>query len=342
MRDLWDEITNVCRDCMLHTLHSPYANPLNVNTYNLRLQYRHPTTQCRISPETCKHSCVIPHLNAVRVAEFVNQYINDHQGIDAGYIACINYVNEPGIEEYSNASWMPDERAIFGQKYFQDGRLYSYALSLTVVAHEFGHKLIYETVKLTDQLGNQRLKGFEYKNESGALDESYADIFAILVANRNKTNISHWNWDIGHRFGENGGALRDLRCPMFYDQPEHIMDYHDLPSGEDASRYNDWGNVHTNSGIHNKAIYYLLTTKNELDEYLFDVSSATKLFYRALCELSRTDGFTESRQAFQAAAKSIFENEPDKMQRILNAIANAFDRVGINQPEINPPQSNTF
>ena len=37
----------------------------------------------------------------------------------------------------------------------------------------------------------------EYLGESGALNESYSDIFGVIVANIDQPDVKKWNWLIG-------------------------------------------------------------------------------------------------------------------------------------------------
>ena len=74
---------------------------------------------------------------------------------------------------------------------------YRFAKSLDVAAHEMSHGVIQNTANLT------------YQGESGALNESFADIFGILV-DRN-------DWQLGEEVVNPNifrtGALRDMQNP---------------------------------------------------------------------------------------------------------------------------------
>ena len=120
-------------------------------------------------------------------------------------------------------------------------------------------------------------------------------------------------------------ALRDLRRPERFDQPSHMDDYQKLPK----TAAGDWGGVHTNSGIHNKAAYNLLTAKDTQGKYLFKPREVAALFYLALTQnLSRTSRFGDSRRGVELAARSLFANKTNKQARF-KAVAKAFDKVGI-------------
>jgi Zn-dependent metalloprotease len=157
------------------------------------------------------------------------------------------------------------------------------------------------------------------------LEESYADIFAILIVNRNSENIDSWIWTIGDGFGMQGGPLRNLQDPSTCGQPNHYENYYELPENRDH------GGIHTNSGIHNQAAYFMLTYKDEHGHYIFNSESAKNLFYRALLNLKSNANFVQSRLALIKAAHIVFNS--DENETVLQAIGYAFDRVGVTTPD---------
>jgi bacillolysin/neutral peptidase B len=67
---------------------------------------------------------------------------------------------------------------------------------------------------------------------------------------------------------------------------------------------------------------------------LFSPREAAALFYIALTQyLSRTSGFSDSRRGVELAARTLFrDDDPPTQARKLNAVATAFDNVGISPP----------
>ena len=140
----------------------------------------------------------------------------------------------------------------------------SYAAVTDIVGHEFTHAV------------NANEADLIYENQSGALNESFADIFGYFVDNG--------DWTLGEgstgadppNSGVSGcvstAAIRDFSNPPCQNQPDHMQASMDglgtgifmLSSGEDPEcdkeddDYNDCGFVHTNSGIHNKAAFLVI------------------------------------------------------------------------------------
>ncbi|MEJ1089780.1 M4 family metallopeptidase [Microbacterium sp. Mu-80] len=159
---------------------------------------------------------------------------------DAG--AALNATVHYGID-YDNAFW-DGSRMVFGDG---DGEVFSgFTRSVTVIGHELGHGVI------------QSASGLVYQGQSGALNESIADVLGVLTEQHLKGQTADdASWLVGEGiFTEavQGRALRDMLNPgTAYDddelgrdpQPAHMRDYVDTTE--------DNGGVHINSGIPNRA-----------------------------------------------------------------------------------------
>jgi Zn-dependent metalloprotease len=263
-------------------------------------------------PDPWDPAAISAHANAADVADFLERVLM-RKGIDdegGPLISSINCVRRQGAQEWKNAAWISTQM-VYGQRLL-DGKLRSYAVARDVVAHEIFHGVTEHTARL------------DYFAESGALNESYSDIFGILISNAGNPDVETWNWQIGEELDSTGLPLRDLSDPEKFKQPAHMKDFKDLP----LTQAGDWGGVHTNSGIHNKAAHNLLTAKNG-DGYILDPTTVAKLFYITLTEqLSRTSGFSDSRRGVELVARSLFRNDPDRKGKMA-AVAKAFEDVGI-------------
>jgi bacillolysin len=243
---------------------------------------------------TVQAAAVDAHFNIALVYDYYKNNFNRNSYDNAG--AAIKSTVHFG-SRYNNAYWNGIQM-VYGDG---DGNTFS-ALSsaLDVVAHEFTHAVTEKTADL------------EYRSQSGALNESMSDVFGYF----GEGDVSDW------QMGEDcytpntpGDALRDLKDPTLYNQPDNMSAYVNKPETEAG----DWGGVHTNSGIPNKAFYLLASTIN-------DNSKTSKIYYRALTTyLTATSQFADARTALLQAATDLYGANGAEY----TAVANAFTQVGI-------------
>src|SRR3954447_17177687 len=146
-------------------------------------------------------------------------------------------------EEYPNAFW-DGRRMVFGDG---DGMLFTrFTRSLDVIGHELGHGVIEDEAALT------------YQGQSGALNESVADVFGSLVKQFTLgQDAAAADWLIGADLRGpdfHGAALRSMIAPgTAYDDP--VLGKDPQPDHMDGfvQTEEDNGGVHLNSGIPNKA-----------------------------------------------------------------------------------------
>ena len=265
------------------------------------------------NPPDWDGAAVSAHANTADVLKFLSTVLK-RNGIDnlGGAVrSSINCVEEDGTKEWDNATWWR-KQMMYGQSK-KNGKLISWAVAKDIVGHELTHGITDYTARI------------EYLGESGALNESLSDILGVIIANAKEADITKWNWRIGEGLMDDEPALRDMKKPEKFDQPSHMDNYLKLPKTENG----DWGGVHTNSGIHNKAAYNMLTAKDSKGNYLLKPREVAALFYLALTQnLSRTSRFGDSRRGVELAARSLFANKANKQERF-KAVAKAFDKVGI-------------
>ena len=113
-----------------------------------------------------------------------------------------------------------------------------------VVAHELAHGVIQHTA------------GLVYWYQSGAINESMADVVGELVdlADGTGSDAPELRWQLGEDLpAAAGGVTRDMADPPRFGQPDTtrsgLYDY--------AQDYDDNGAVHTNSGVPNKTAYLI-------------------------------------------------------------------------------------
>lgn len=224
---------------------------------------------------------------------------------------------------YNNSFWSDyHKQLVFGDG---DGfRWRPMAFALDIVAHELTHAVAGQTAR------------FVYSEEAGALDESFADVFATFISNEGKIK----NWEIGEGVYtpfHPGDALRDLSDPPRFGQPDHIDNYVRLAPGEIPDLHkNQAGYIHLNSGILNKAAYLTIKGGTHYGIKVKGISRARaeKIYYLALtaylcsATLSRWR-FREARYALLNACRQLYgEKGPEYA-----AIKNAWAAVGLGKPE---------
>jgi Zn-dependent metalloprotease len=296
----------------------------NVHTFDFG--FRDPTTDGGLPGDGCVNppdwapEAVSAHANAVAVADFLRTVllrdnIDDMGGVMVSTINCVVEEDSPGPKQWVNAFWSPDLRQMVYGQVLVDGELRSLSINVDVVAHEIFHGVTDSTARL------------EYQFQSGALNESYSDIFGTIVANRGADDARQWDWELGERLLPGNRPFRDLSDPTLFDQPAHMDDYQDLPN----TQAGDWGGVHVNSGIHNKAAFLVLTSEDDAGHLVMTPDEVAAVFYLALSQrLSQTSQFIDSRNAVVASARTLFRAaSEDERDRKIAAIEAAFSAVGI-------------
>jgi len=171
-----------------------------------------------------------------------------------------------------------------------------------VVAHEWGHAY------------NQYTANLIYSYESGALNESFSDIWGETIdllnnyqddgeddSVRTESTVTN-RWQIGEDATAFGGAIRDMWDPTIFGHPNKIT----------ASNYwcetGDNGGVHINSGIPNRA-YALIVDGGSFNGQTITGLGFTKaahIFWRAQSEyLTQTSGFSTFADAIDASTNDL-------------------------------------
>ncbi len=254
-------------------------------------------------------AAVSAHANMALVYDYFSTTHN-RQGVTGdGTMKSVIHVTDGG-ESAAVAAW-GGTYAYFGDGDETSG---SQAAALDGVAHEMTHGVIESTVNL------------EYVFQSGALNESFADIFGVLIDSD--------DWQIGEDVDSPdwvpSGAIRDLSDP--HNGAEHLEDgWQPAHMNEFIPADIDWdnGGVHINSGIPNHAAYLLAEAIGR--------EQAGEIYYRILDAgyLGQRSEFTDCRLAAERAAIDVFGDDSPQLQ----AVRNAYDAVGIVAPgdPVEPP-----
>ncbi len=238
-------------------------------------------------------AAVSAHWNAIQSHDYfrATHGRNAIDGKGGNIISFFNVAEEDG-GPMDNAFWNG-----FAMWYGAGNTLFfNLARALDIGAHEMGHGVIENTANL------------EYQNESGALNESFADIFGACV--------DRGNWLIGEEAVRPGATpfncLRDMQFPKRGSpaQPEHLSEKYTGPL--------DNGGVHINSGIVNRAFVLFATNP------AVGLDKAERVYYKALRDyLVKSSQFVDARLAVIQAATDLYGSA------VANAAANAFSTVGI-------------
>ncbi|HBL06633.1 MAG TPA: hypothetical protein DDZ33_06890 [Clostridium sp.] len=248
-------------------------------------------------------SPVSAHHNAGKVISFYKNVFQrdslDNNGMDVHSFTHFDL-------NYNNAFWSGGVM-IYGDG---DGEEFTYLSGdLDVVGHEMTHGVIEYTADLA------------YHNQSGALNESMADVFGVLISTYDKYNVANrgtWkfdsaDWVVGDDIytpNIQGDALRSLKDPTLYGQPAHMTEYYELADTKDE----DWGGVHINSGIPNKAAYNIAKS--------IGMDKTARIYYRALTQYMHADtNFQQAAYCLVQAAADLYGKGSNEITVIKNSFA---------------------
>ena len=182
-------------------------------------------------------------------------------------------------QSYDNAYWDVDERFLA----FGDGNgktTGDYTQALDLIAHELTHGVVAATAKLDGD------------DEPGALNESIADVFGVLIARRARTAPANPDWILGRDIflDPKNAGLRSLANPHSFDRNGRVFPakYSEkLARGAKCSPANDGCEVHSNSLIPSHAAYLIAKELGDDD--------TARLYYLALTQrLAARDGFKQA------------------------------------------------
>ncbi len=206
---------------------------------------------------------------------------------------------------YVNAFW-DGARMTYGDG---NGTTYGPLVSIDICGHEITHGVTQFSANLT------------YSNESGALNESFSDIFGESIENYSKgTNDWLMSQDIGTPF-------RSMSNPKTYGDPDTYKGTNWYAGTADN------GGVHTNSGVQNKWFYILTAGASGTNDVgsAYNVTGlgiikAAQIAYRNLnVYLSASSNYSAARTgAIQSAIDLFGAGSPEVI-----ATTNAWYAVGV-------------
>jgi bacillolysin len=244
---------------------------------------------------------------------------NSYDNAGAKIKSYVHFDDVPGGAGYENAFWNGSVMT-----YGDGASTFKPLTAMDVCGHEIGHAVCEKTCNLT------------YQNESGAMNEGFSDIWgacveARAVATYGLTGKS--TFLIGEEIMKAGGALRSMSNPNAYGQPDTYQGTYWRATTSSPTQSNDYGGVHTNSGVLNFWFYLLAQggsgTNDKGSAYSvagIGIDAAAKIAYRMeSVYLSASSNYAAARTAGISAATDLFGAGSTQV----TAVTNAWYAVGV-------------
>ncbi|WP_445717302.1 CUB domain-containing protein [Flavobacterium sp.] len=264
-----------------------------------------------------------------------NPALDVHWGIEKTYDFYLNVFNRNSfdgngglLKQYLNvpktiSSTMPNNAYAMGIPYnimaygFGDGISMNPVVGLDVAGHEFTHLVV----------NNNGNGGLVYQGESGALNESFADIFGTSIEFYSGINP---DWLIGEDVMVQEPFLRSMSNPNATQNPDT---YNGLHWTNPNNIQFDNGGVHINSGVQNFWFYLLSqggSGTNDLNNLYtvtgIGINKARQIAYRNLVTyLSPNATYMDSFYGSLQAAQELYGANSTEF----NAVRQAWYAVGI-------------
>jgi Zn-dependent metalloprotease len=226
-----------------------------------------------------------------------NFYLNNHgrDGIDgAGMVMSATVRNCTATDcPWSNAQYRSNNRMYFGNGFALDD----------VTGHELTHGVTgFES-------------GLVYANASGAINESFSDVWGefIDLGNGAGDDSAAVRWDIGEDLP--GGRIRSMSDPTLRNDPDRRNSALYVAPVANPTTDNDFGGVHSNSGVNNK-LAYLLTDGDTFNGYTINglgIARVADLYYEVQTDLlTAGSDWDDLYQALMQAAVNLSWNSADR------------------------------
>ena len=208
---------------------------------------------------------------------------DSYDGFGAPIISTVHHCPDFSQCPFQNAFWN-GEQMVYG-----DG----FSVADDVDAHELTHAV------------TENSAGLFYYTQSGALNESFSDIFGETVdlGNHSGNDTLAVRWLMGENV-PGIGAIRNMKNPNAFNDPAKVIDTNFKCDIND----NDQGGVHSNSGVPNHAYQLMVDggTFNGQKVIGIGLTKAEKIEYRALTQyLTSGATFLDDFNALQSACTDL-------------------------------------
>jgi Zn-dependent metalloprotease len=223
---------------------------------------------------------------------------NSFNGTGAKILSYVHYGNN-----YNNAFW-DGTRMTYGDG---NGTLFTPLTALDVCGHEIAHAVTTYSANLI------------YSYESGALNESFSDIFGNTI--EIWARPTKWSWRIGEDMTPSKNGIRSMANPNLFNHPKFY---------KGVSWYSgagDNGGVHYNSGVQNYWYYLIANGSQGTNEkgWPFKIDSlgivkAGKIAYRNLAVyLTKNSQYADARTFSILAAADLYGQCSKEVIAVTNA-----------------------
>jgi Zn-dependent metalloprotease len=222
---------------------------------------------------------------------------------------------------FNNAFWTDSKNQMFYGD--GDGTTFTPLVTLDICGHEMTHGV------------TSRTAGLVYSDESGALNESWSDVFGTMVelyANGGvETPTTWWIGEKAYTPSTSGDALRYMDTPHRAGNAGYSADDDPDHYSERYTGTSDNGGVHINSGIPNHVFYLVAKGGNHAHipgPFVTGIGAdkAAKIWYKALTTyMTSSTNFAGARAATLSAATSLYGAGSAEY----NAVANAWAACGV-------------
>ena len=227
---------------------------------------------------------------------------NSFDNAGAKIVSYIHFCQTPGVG-YDNAFWNGSVMT------YGDGSSFLPLTALDVCGHEIAHAVTTNTANLT------------YSNESGALNESFSDIFGQTI--EAWARPTQWNWKIGEDITVSGAGIRNMANPSAtgYNQPKYYKGF------KWYFGTGDNGGVHYNSGVQNYWYYLIANGASGTNEVsnVFTITSlgftkAANIAYRTLSAyLVNSSNYADARTYSILSAMDLYGQCSNEVVQVTNA-----------------------
>lgn len=255
------------------------------------------------SPYPSKKAGVDVHWGIERTYDYFST-IHNHQSFDNNNAFIKSRVNYGGYNSGPNSSFWDGQQLTFGT----GGQNFNTLTSLEIVAHEYTHGITEHTA------------GLNYSYESGALNESFSDIFGYCAHRYIDSATSSYR--IGALVAvDTNSAIRNMANPNEFNDPDTYLGSHwYYGSGDD-------GGVHTNSGVQNFWFYLLVNggigTNDNGNGYNLSgigLEKASRIAFRNLSTyLTPTSTYLDARAGSIQATKDLYGACSTEVLEVTNA-----------------------